>query len=290
MTKKEYKAKIMSILASQYDIVTETVPSDLIKDVENSFVIKPRKNKGLSFAICVSDFYRNDGTYRDLNDVVAEINRKIDTAMPGGVPIGEIAINDMIKGYDCIRSRIVPSLVSFNATKRRLDTFPYRPFHDMYINYRLFYGAYSTTITNSDEYYLGSIDENQLYEDAMENLKKARVSITHIDGEQAEGTTDAPIYIIRTDFEHCGSNALLNNEALARFANLAGEDFYVFPHSIEELYAIPVSHNNNTDLYELNEEYYSNGNRIQYSRFIYIYRKNTGILEPLPENHWKKIE
>ena len=289
MTKSEYKEKIMSVLASKYDIVSNIDKALLekITDVEDSFVIRPRNKRSMSFAICVNDFFRRDGTCKDIDDAVAEIDKKINTVMPGGVPIGEIVISDMKKGYDNIRDRIVPSFAWYKSTKRSLDQKPYRPFHDMYIYYRLFYGAYSTAITYSDEYYLGPLDEEQLYKDAMVNLKKAHVSITHIDGEQAEGTTDAPIYIIKTDFESFGSNALLNDGALERFANLAGEDFYVFPHSVDELYAIPVSQNNDTDLYELNEEYYSTKDISRYSKFIYIYHKDTGQLEPLPEDHWR---
>ena len=287
MTIAEYRSKLMSIFRDKYYKVADAEVSKLVPDPEACFVIIPYEGKGLQFIVSANDYIKRDGGFTDIDEAVAGVIKRIDTLMPGGTPIGEIVVADMKKGYEFIKPRIVPVLISRSSRKAVLDKVPNRDFYDMHITYRLFYGEYSSLIENDDDYYFGTISEERLYEDAMSNLDPSKMTIEHIDGPTNATTTDAPIYVIKGDYKDFGANALLCNEVLERFANLAGEDFYVFPHSRDELYAIPASQNHGTDLYELNDEYEEKYDKTSFSAHIFVYRKDEGKLEILPREAWK---
>lgn len=287
MTIAKYRAKLMSIFRDKYYKVTDAEASELISNPADSFIIIPYEGKGIQFVVSVKDYVKRDGGFTDIGDAVDGVVRKIDALMPNGTPIGEIVLADMSKGYEAVKPRIVPVLISRRTSRSVLNKAPNRDFYDMHITYRLFYGDCSYLIENDDDYYFGTIDEERLYGDAMSNLDPGKMTIRHIDGDTGATTTDAPIYVIRGDYNDFGTNALLCKEVLARFADLAGGDFYTFPHNRDELYAIPASQNHGTDLYELNDEYEERCGEPTFSGHIFVYRKDEGKLEALPKDAWK---
>lgn len=147
--------------------------------------------------------------------------------------------------YEEVKDNIFPVLCSQERCKAELEDVPHRPFLDLAICYRIFtkgLGMVTGTVLITKEV-MGryGIDEETLYQKAMENVRKEFLVENLLDvmagrlEETEPDPTQPQLYVVSKPDKHYGAGAILVKEKLDEIAKELGvKRFMIFPSSIHE--------------------------------------------------------
>jgi hypothetical protein len=126
----------------------------------------------------------------------------------------------------------------------------------------------------------------------FEDLREKMLGIkTSTDG-MVDNVLSSEMFVLKTKEDVNGSVLLLIDNVLSDFADFLNSDFYIIPSSIHELIAVPANSFTCNPSFEsfvrkmikdVNKEHVAKGEFL--SDNLYIYRKDTGIVEIVPINN-----
>lgn len=155
--------------------------------------------------------------------------------------------------YEYVQEHLGIKLVNADANKELLMKSPYRRFHNLAIVYYYIIedesiGGRGTIMIHNEHMKSWKLTEEQLYEAALLSAKKLlpyRLSsfkevLVKLPGIEIE-KLDLNMYVLTNNVNIFGASCVLYEEALAEYAEIVGQSYYVLPCSIHEVILIPES-------------------------------------------------
>lgn len=218
---------------------------------KQSLIIKS-KNKNTALNIYLQEYYE-----RFLEG--ESIEKIIDTIILFDAQTPELYMEDtsIISDYESAKDKIIYRLVGQKDNDIFLKEHPHRNFLDMAIVYYLLINkddkACISMMIKEDHLKLWGISEAHLYEQAKYNtrveLPYKFCTLVEELKEQLEmpkeciPKTQDTMYILSNCYNHYGAAYILYEDILSGIYNELGEDYYVIPGSVHEIFIIPVSSN-----------------------------------------------
>ena len=284
--------------------ITEKVKNRLenIK-IRNNIVIKNNgvKLHGISIISDKSNISPNiylDCFYKEYK----KGNMKIEEIVDGVVDIYNEHASDynfdikVIADFSKVSKLLRVRLVNTEKNKEMLEKIPHREWLDLSLIY-----AVDIETDNKEEMcsmrvtdmhmHMWGVDEETLYNNAMENMKSVDGGIVlnmaemmkEICGNNVDFDDTVPMYVLTNESRMNGAVQILNEQVLAEFANKMQNDFIILPSSIHEVLLVPVDNGVQDTKYlaqmvrEVNDTSVTDEEILSYH--VYLYDMQTGTIE-----------
>jgi len=166
-------------------------------------------------------------------------------------PVEPASVVRNIMNWEYAKNHLVMRIVNAEWNAENLQGIPHRNYLDLAIVYHIMLSDFDspgsmTSPVTGNMFFEWGISEDQLYEAAMENMKKnlpeTFQSMASILGIKEDADMDSPLYVLSNSGGAYGAAALLYGEALKQMADRTGSDIYILPSSIHEVLLLPANH------------------------------------------------
>ena len=197
--------------------------------------------------VYLDDFFR-EGLSEEEVDMMAD---EIATACKSEKLVDPASVVKSVMNWEYAKKHLVMRIVNAGWNAENLQGIPHRDFLDLAIVYHVMISDFdsSSTMTspvNGNMIFEWGVSENELYEAAMENMKKnlpeTFQSMASILGFKEDPDMGSPLYVLSNSGGVYGATALLYGEALKKMAERTGSDIYILPSSIHEVLLLPANH------------------------------------------------
>ncbi len=236
--------KVQLYMGSDYEVTERSVTKN--NSVTLTGIMAKHKDAKAYPTIYVDDIYDSSLEEKDVDYLAMKMaqslaNSKIDE---------EECLQDFT-GFETAGKSIFLKVINAEKNKELLQDVPYRRFHNLAIVY--YYSVnektssgIATVLVNNEFIKKWEVDENTLYETAMDNIKaKCPPSISSMYetleklGANTVPDKKAPMYVICNEKQLFGARAIIDLEFLHQVSENIGCGFYILPSSIHELIIIP---------------------------------------------------
>lgn len=258
VTKQEFLQAVAATIGKISDTQDEVEAAKIAIDGEMRDCIRIEYDEGRYVNVGVDNFYKAfcDGDIMALTDAAEAIINAKKTARK-------------TMDYREAKSMLTCRLVNPERNQAMLDSVPNVPFRDLSVSFCLMIddiGYMTTNVTNEMMARWGvSVDE--LYEDALNNMKKMpteirsvysvmaemaemvgmaeMAEIAEIPADIVEKSMEAvgvpALYVVTNAAGHFGAAMMLDQDVLEYCAGKMGGDYYLLPSSVNEFLITPVS-------------------------------------------------
>ena len=229
-------------------------------------------------------------------------NMKIEEIADGVVDIYNEHASDynfditIIADFTKVNKLLRVRLVNTEKNKEMLEKIPHREWLDLSLIYVVDIATdneeemCSMRVTDMHMHMWG-VDEETLYNNAMENMKSVDGGIVlnmaemmkEICGNNVDFDDTVPMYVLTNKTRMNGAIQMLNERVLAEFANKMQNDFIILPSSIHEVLLVPVDNGVQDTKYlaqmvkEVNDTSVTDEEILSYH--VYRYDMQTGTIE-----------
>ena len=216
--------------------------------VNKDALIVEFKNSNISPTIYLNDFWNNNLSENEAQEITKNIAKLIENNLP------EQKMDiEWLENFDLVKNSIIPKVVGIERNEDYLKNLIYSKKADLAVTYSVYLenfsdkkGIASIPVTNEFAKRWG-VSADVLEYVAKENMK--RIFSPRID-DMADiipsliGATDRDfMYVISNDNGINGANVFLNDEFMDSVSKQMNGDFYILPSSIHELICFKASDN-----------------------------------------------
>lgn len=216
--------------------------------VNKDALIVEFKNSNISPTIYLNDFWNNNLSENEAQEITKNIAKLIENNLP------EQKMDiEWLENFDLVKNSIIPKVVGIERNEDYLKNLIYSKKADLAVTYSVYLenfsdkkGIASIPVTNEFAKKWG-VSADVLEYVAKENMK--RIFSPRID-DMADiipsliGATDRDfMYVISNDNGINGANVFLNDEFMDSVSKQMNGDFYILPSSIHELICFKASDN-----------------------------------------------
>ena len=254
MTLKEFGKKIVETipgyLPEEY-VGANIQTTEVIRNNDNELLalLIMRKDNPSSPSIYLNDYYEE---YRH-GAAICELAKEIARARIDNEP-REYPGMESLADYVLSKDKIIPRLVNASANKKLLSKRPHYLMDDLAVVYCIFMGVYdgnfATVPITNELLEVYDVSQQELDAVAKKNLHQLMpgyfTPVRKFLIEKGFYPSDMPLpdkenqmYLLTTSLKTNGATAILDDSFMDRIISEIGEDFYVIPSSIHELYLAP---------------------------------------------------
>lgn len=205
---------------------------------------------------------------------------------------------DFFSDYEKVKKMLSFKLINFEMNREFLEKVPFRSYLDLAIIFQCHIcnevlGNGTITVRN-EHLKMWGITENQLWQDAMENMPRlyptefmnmAQMLKNIYEDEDGIITDELPLFVLSNINRVNGASSLLYENQLENIAEKVKDDYYILPSSIHELLILPKKYG--TDEAELSRMVDEiNQTHVEYEEILsnhaYFYASGTKKLISLP--------
>lgn len=268
MDYKEFKNSLIKELTDKYLEKAQITINEVTKNnglvLDGIHIVFKDDDSKIVPVIYLNQFY---DAYSNGNLSIDEITDQIVSMREKAVVDAPKEYIDLLTKWDNVKNNIYPMLVATKGNENLLKSLLTRPFLDLSIIYMIRIGETKEAISsvkiteNLAQTY--NVDEETVYETAMENLEKDEYSLCDIrevisemmglDSDECEDdelshALDDKMYVLTNKIKMNGAAGMLNMNLIGeKFKN---RSFYILPSSIHELILVPYQDEMSVD--ELN--------------------------------------
>lgn len=255
MTKNEFFKTVKQIIGEQIPEI------ELIECRKNNDIVKTgltlNQNNGAVPVLYLDGFYNVFQKNGDLGAVICKI-ANIYTEMIKNNISGRNAANVLKENL----SGVTPRVINVERNNALLEECPHRRLLDLAVVYQITFDTDKSYVIKNDVLEFLGVDEEWLYEKAVENAEKNIKTLTVLDiarksfgasfvADIEEDFSKDNMLFLTNSREVYGAAAMVCTEALSAAAERLGDDLYVLPSSVHELVVVPATGNSPSELKEL---------------------------------------
>ncbi len=236
--------KVQLYLGNEYEVAEQKITKN--NGVRLTGIMAKKKGINTFPTVYINEYFREEMNENDVEYLAMKLSRSLQKA-----ELNENVDLENFMNYECVKDHLTLKLVNAEQNKDLLFEVPHKRFHNLAVLFYylvdndLFDGRASILIRNS-HLSMWDVDVKTLYEDALSSAQivapaqivPMRDLLKELYGHDVLDD-DFPMYVLTNREKYHGASAVLYRNALKKFADEKGTDFYVLPSSVHELILIP---------------------------------------------------